>query len=209
MRICSIDGCGLKHKSKGLCQKHYQRTSECVAYKRAYNQTPERIAANKARGQTPEFKSYNKPYKQSLKGIAAAIAYSQTPERKAAKKAYNRTPEAKAKKNARQKVRRAIDELFCYSQSIRNLINISFYNGGFSKTSKTCKILGCSLEEAMALIGWFPGCHIHHIVYLKTANTKEDIERLNHHTNLIALTHKEHKALHAGRFELIPRKEKI
>ena len=82
-------------------------------------------------------------------------------------------------------------------------IATSFKRNGFKKDSKTAAILGCDFETAFKSIGWFRGCEIHHIVYLKTANTKEDVERLNHYTNLIALTHKEHRAVHKGIFELI------
>lgn len=93
------------------------------------------------------------------------------------------------------KNRIANDELFKTSSTIRKNISSSFKNGGYTKKSKTYKILGCSwgffkqyIEARFAngmcwdnygLHGW----HYDHIIPLATANTEEDIIKLCHYTN--------------------------
>ena len=196
MRICSIEGCGGKHKAKGLCKKHYDQTPERVVKKAIENAA--RYAANKeeirAKYFTPEVQ-------------AKLAALRATPEGKAKKAAIDAA--YKGKRAARAAARKKIDPMFTFRGNVRSLLYASFKNKGFKKNSKTSKLLGCDFETAIKSIGWFKGCEIHHIIPLETAKTKKDIIRLNHYTNLIALTPKEHKTLHMGIFELIPRKEKV
>lgn len=86
------------------------------------------------------------------------------------------------------------DGLFKLKCGLRSLITGSFKRKGFSKTSKTFSILGCSYEQFVAYMkskfqvgmtlknhgNW----HIDHIVPISSANTTEDVLRLNHYTNL-------------------------
>ena len=182
-KICIIEGCGKKHLAKGLCSTHYGQTPGRKASIKAYSQTSKSRAYQKAHRQTPECKAYQKIYRQAH-------------EYKTYQKAYHHT-------------RLRTDPPYRFSLNVRRLIRHSFKNGGCSKNTKTEKLLGCSFEEARAHVGWFPGCEVHHIIPLATGKTKEDIERLSHHTNLIALTIPEHAAVHAGIFELIPRNRAI
>ena len=116
-------------------------------------------------------------------------------------------PEYRDKCNARVNMlrlrRRKADPLCHFKDNMRSLIQQSFKGRGLKKNSRTIQILGCDVESAMKHMGWFPGCQIHHIVFMETAKTKEDVVRLNHYTNLIALTKEQHKALHRGVFELL------
>ena len=210
----------------------YRQTPEYKAYQTAYQQRPKRISYRKAHSQSPETKAYQKAYRETPKAKAAAKtlrqapkaqaairAYRQTPEykacrracdqtpkRKAAMRAFQQTPEQKAYQKTYQQIRLQADPAFRFKNVIRSLIYTSFKRRRIKKGSRTEQILGCSFKIAMKSIGWFPGCEVHHIVPLRAAQTENDIVRLNHYTNLIALTTEEHYALHSNQFELIPQK---
>ena len=195
-RVCGIEGCGGKYNALGVCKKHYDALPKSKAAKKARDASPERQAILRDRQRSPHYKA--------VKKINRA-----RPEFRAAKRARENTPQYKAQKNRYQMGRRQSDPFYRFKYNVRVLLAESFSDKGFRKDSRTAHLLGCSFEEAIISIGWFPGCEIHHIVPIHTANTKEDVERLSHHTNLIALSPKEHDALHADRFELIPRKSNI
>jgi hypothetical protein len=87
------------------------------------------------------------------------------------------------------------DKIFKFRNSLRSLIYSSFKRGSFNykKKSKTEFILGCTIEEFRNYIEskftdnmcfenhgkW----HLDHIIPLASANTEEDIIKLNHYTN--------------------------
>ncbi|MNJ57854.1 hypothetical protein D3C77_534630 [compost metagenome] len=67
---------------------------------------------------------------------------------------------------------------------------------GYAKSSKTETVLGCSYEDLVKYLeskflpgmtwenrGMF-GWHIDHVVPLSSASSAEEIEKLNHYTNL-------------------------
>lgn len=90
--------------------------------------------------------------------------------------------------------RRASDPLFAFKIRTRNLLRKAFDRNGFTKRSKSNKILGCSWEELVKHIecqfttgmSWDNRgeWHIDHIIPLATASCEDDIIRLNHFTNL-------------------------
>lgn len=114
----------------------------------------------------------------------------------------------KIKRNKYLVERRKNDEMFRLITNIRNLILNSFYEIGYSKSSKTQEILGCSFEEfriylESKFVNWMNwknrglyngeinfGWDIDHIIPLSKAKNKEDLIRLNHHTNLQPLCSK-------------------
>ena len=95
------------------------------------------------------------------------------------------------------KEREQVDIIYKYSRYIRKIIGNSFKrNNKFHKNSKTEQILGCTLEFFINYIlnlapkgtkledfGKF-GFHIDHIIPLSLATSQEEIEKLNHYTNL-------------------------
>lgn len=95
---------------------------------------------------------------------------------------------------AYQKNRRALDSLYAFKIRTRNLIRKAFDRNGFTKRSKSNKILGCSWEDLVKHIerqfttgmSWDNRSewHIDHIIPLATASCEDDIIRLNHFTNL-------------------------
>ena len=108
----------------------------------------------------------------------------------------------KDRRNKYLSERRENDPMFKLVTNIRNLINNSFYNSGYSKNSKTQEILGCSFEELSKYLeskfgfwmtwdnrgmynGEFDyGWDIDHIVPLSNANSVEELVKLNHYSNL-------------------------
>lgn len=104
--------------------------------------------------------------------------------------------------------RRQNDPLFKLITNVRNLIYNSFYYNGYSKNSKTEDLLGCTFEELKIYLeskfeSWMTwenrglynsefdyGWDIDHIIPLSSANTEEDIIKLNHYTNLQPLCSK-------------------
>lgn len=102
------------------------------------------------------------------------------------------------------KHKRQIDPIHKLKQNTRNLIRNSFKKTGYSKTSKTFQILGCTFEDLNRYLfenakKKYPDFtpkdylvkgkyHIDHIIPLVTAKTEEDVIKLNHYTNLQLLT---------------------
>lgn len=99
----------------------------------------------------------------------------------------------KQKKNAYQKYRKATDPLFKLKGNIRNLIGLSMNRNGYTKTSMTYEILGCSYEEFKVYIeskflegmSWDNRSewHLDHIIPVSYGLTEEEILALNHHSN--------------------------
>ena len=92
--------------------------------------------------------------------------------------------------------------------NIRKMINRSFKRLGYSKSSKTNEILGCSFEELIKYLeskfeNWMTwenkglyngeldyGWDINHIIPLSSVKTEEEVLKLNHYTNLQPLCSK-------------------
>lgn len=99
----------------------------------------------------------------------------------------------KHKINEYNKKRKLIDPLFKLSGNTRSLIKQSFTRGGYSKKSKTFKILGCSFEEFKIYLErqFIKGMnwenqgkwHMDHIYPISLAKDEEHLIRLNHYTN--------------------------
>ena len=104
-------------------------------------------------------------------------------------------------KNVRRK-RYHSDEMFRCTSAIRSLIRKNIVKKGYSKTSRTFEILGCSYEEFKKHIesnwdDWMTwdnhglyngeekcGWDLDHIVPVSSAQCEEDIYRLNHYSNI-------------------------
>lgn len=100
------------------------------------------------------------------------------------------------------KLSKSNDNLWKLSSRMRSMIGNSLRSNGYSKSSKTEEILGCSFEEFKLYLesrfeDWMTwenyglfngelnyGWDIDHIIPLDSAETEEDIIKLNHYTNL-------------------------
>jgi len=95
------------------------------------------------------------------------------------------------------------DPFWAMKQNIRFNIGNSFRRGGYSKESQACKIIGLPYEDFIPyLISKFKDTygeewdgkepvHLDHIIPLATAQTKDDVIRLCHYTNLQLLKAKD------------------
>lgn len=112
--------------------------------------------------------------------------------RKERMKQYNQNNKERINKYLKQ--RRQTDPLFKLNRNLRNRTYKAFKNKGYSKTSKTQQMLGVDWEVAKAHIerqftkgmnwGNYGEWHIDHIISLASANTKEEMMKLCHYTNL-------------------------
>jgi len=100
------------------------------------------------------------------------------------------------------KIKNEINQIFKFTNSVRNGIRRGLQNKKPSKNLRTLEILGCSFDEFKIYLeskfepwmnwqnkglynGTFNyGWDIDHIIPLATAKTEEDVIRLNHYTNL-------------------------
>jgi hypothetical protein len=108
------------------------------------------------------------------------------------------------------------DKIFKFRLNISNLIRQSFNNGSYTKKSKLQEILGCTYEEFVTYIesrfeDWMNwenhgkyngdfnyGWDIDHIIPISTAQTIEDVIKLNHYTNLQPLCSKVNRNIKRG-----------
>jgi len=106
------------------------------------------------------------------------------------------------KEYEQKKIRLKNDHLFKLGCNLRSLIRSSFVLGGFKKNTKTQVILGCSFLELKNYfeskfepwMTWenrglyngekFYGWDIDHIIPVSSANTIEELIKLNHYSNL-------------------------
>lgn len=107
------------------------------------------------------------------------------------KSEYHSRPQTKVRKNLYNKKRRKTDRLYKIKDCIRRRINTYVKE----KKKSTLECLGCTTEFFMDYIesqfkdgmtwdnhgrdGW----HLDHIIPLASANTEEEIYKLNHYTN--------------------------
>jgi hypothetical protein len=107
---------------------------------------------------------------------------------------YNNKEEQNRKSNKRRVKRLKSDSLYKITHNIRSLILVSFKNQFTTKSKKTIEILGCSFEEFKIHLeskfdenmNWDNQgsyWHMDHIIPISSAETEEDVYRLNHYTN--------------------------
>ena len=111
------------------------------------------------------------------------------------KKYYQKNKEEVIRKNYEYcKYKTSTDSLYKLRRGIRALILVSFRNQFTTKSKKTIEILGCSFEEfKLHLESKFDDkmnwqnqgtyWHMDHIIPISSAQTEEDVYRLNHYTN--------------------------
>lgn len=177
---------GLQNKCK-YCQKEYlekNKEQAKVNYRIRYKNNRENILKNSRKSKQKnkeKNREYNKSYAEKNKDSISE---------------YQRIYHQKNKEEItlKRKIRRNTNTLVQLSHNMRAMISASFNKKGFKKSKKTERILGCTIEnfkiyiESKFLEGmswenrslW----HVDHYYPQSMANTAEELEELNHHTNL-------------------------
>jgi hypothetical protein len=125
----------------------------------------------------------------------------------------------KEKRNQYLSRRRKNDVMFRLTTNIRNLINNSFYESGYSKKTRTEEIIGCSFNEMRFYLesrfeDWMDwenrgiytgefnsGWDIDHIIPISSAKSEQEIINLNHYTNLQPLCSKINRDIKKNKIE--------
>jgi hypothetical protein len=155
--------------------------------------------ANKVKCKTQR-KKYDK--KRYVKNRDKLLAYQRSylEQNRTKRIAYRKRYYIKNKGSIIKKVykykvdRMKIDPLFRFKNRLNTLIRISITKYGYTKKSKTQKILGCSFDEFKQYMEskfksgmtWsnHGEWHIDHIIPVALANTEEAAIKLNHYSNL-------------------------
>lgn len=121
----------------------------------------------------------------------------------------NNKEQIKESNRINSKKKRDIDPLYRISGNIRRMISRAFMRNGYTKKSRTYKILGCDFDYLVSYlelrfepwmnwgnygkysnkvysIGW----DIDHIIPISSASTQEELVKLSHYTNLQPLCSK-------------------
>lgn len=160
----------IKKQKKEYFKKYRQKNIEYIKEKdKKYRETHKEEAKKYSEKYRKEHKQYFKDY---------------------SKKYINKNKKGKIKIKYKNK------ELIKFKQQIRCLISKSFSKKKFIKKENTEKILGCSFEKFYKhLLQTYKNnygrdydgiekVHIDHIIPLATANTEEEVIKLNYYTNL-------------------------
>lgn len=157
-----------------------------------------------------KIKKYVEDNKEKIAKASSEWAKNNPDKILAASKKWRENNKDKANKiNAEsRKKRKESDIVFRVSCNVRTMMSKSFSRGGYSKKSKTYKILGCSYEEFKEYIesqfeDWMTwdnygkyngeeeyGWDIDHITPISSAINENDVIELNHFTNLQPLCSK-------------------
>lgn len=185
-----------KHKDGLSCH-----CKNCISkYKKEYyllnsKNIKERVSKNSLL-KTDKKSEYDKIYRQLNKDRISKLRHEYYTK--------NRTKQLESSKNYIRN-RRKLDPLFKLKMDMRTMLNKIFKHSGFTKKSKTFEILGCNYDEFKIYLeskfepwmnwenrGNWNGIpnetniswDIDHIEPITEGKTEQDINKLNHYTNL-------------------------
>jgi hypothetical protein len=184
----------LKSKNKNLLnnetinenrRKNYLKKKETINENRRdnYSENKERI--------TEEIKRY---YEKNKDFINEKRRDKYNVDKLSLKYYYN-NKESQNKKSLERKIKKLNnDPFYKLIHNIRCLVRISFKNQFTIKSKRTIEILGCSFEDFKLYLeskfdenmNWDNQgsyWHMDHIIPISSAESKEDVYRLNHYTN--------------------------
>jgi hypothetical protein len=153
-------------------------------------------------------KKYNSQNKEKINEYQNQYQKEYRKENKEKNKEYNKKYQKENRKKINEyyksyrKNRIQNDSLFRFSSYTRTLIKGSFKrNNKFKKNTKTENILGCTIEEFRNYIEIkftkkmtfenYGEWHLDHIIPISSAQTEEEVIRLNHYTNFQPMWAKE------------------
>jgi hypothetical protein len=136
-------------------------------------------------------KAYREANKDKINARIKAYREANRDKERARQKAYREANREEI--NNRKNKRRKTDYLFKLRENISSLIRNSINKKGYTKKSKTYKILGCTYKEFKKHIErqftkgmtWdnYGKWHLDHIYPVAKAKDEEELLRLNHYTN--------------------------
>lgn len=143
------------------------------------------------------YKAWAKANAERLAEYSRQYRAEHADEIKAKRQAYDKANRPRI--TAYHKFKRYHDPIFSVSVRVRSLIKKSLENRGYSKDTKTYKILGCDFATLWAHLKktWKENYgteyngepyHIDHIIPLATAKTKQEVLELCYYENLQMLT---------------------
>ena len=190
-------------------QKEYQKINQDIIseYQKEYRVKNKDIIKDRSKDRV---KKYSKEYYELNREKIIKYSKEYRLENLEYKKQYSKEYRIKnkLKRYDYHKLKMSTDTIYLLSKKIRDNILRCLKNNGYSKSSKTQDIIGCSFEEFKNYIeskfeDWMEwgnkglyngdfkyGWDIDHIIPLSSAATEEDIIRLNHYTNLQPLCSK-------------------
>jgi hypothetical protein len=186
----------------------YKDKEKRLEYKKIYSEiNKERIYENNNKWRV-ENKEYIKEYYQKNKDKKVKYYLKNKEKIAESKKKYyqNNKEEINNKAKTYNKKRKEIDSLFKLKCNTRVLIGNSIKNKGYTKQSKTFKILGCSYEDFKKHLErqftkgmtwenqgqW----HLDHIYPVSLAKDEQEVIKLNHYTNFQPLWAKDNLEKH-------------
>lgn len=199
----------LHKEERDLYIKNYNEDhrEERREYKKNYDKThkEERRQQSKIYREihNEEIKQKEKDYRENNKERVSQTRHKTYIKNKYKKVLYMQ--KTKKRRNKRIKDKYQTDPLFKMKTNVRNSVKGAFKKQGFSKNSKTAKIVGCDwgfLYDHLFLsfisnYDRYPTendiLEIDHIIPISTAKTEEDVIRLNHHTNFQWLLKKDNR----------------
>lgn len=190
----------IKPKNRISNKKYYEKNKDKVKekQKKFYKENDENREKRNKRN-----REYEKNNKEKIKVRKKIYTENNKEKIKATKKNYRDNNREKINETRRQ--RKKVDVLYKLTCDIRGLISSSIKSGGYTKKTRTYKILGCTFEEFKLYIEskfepWMnwenrgnpkdniielnKTWDIDHITPTSSATTEEEIIKLNHYTNL-------------------------
>ena len=188
-----------KERLRLKCQEYRkQNKNKIKEYNRNYYQTNKEKISNKRKKYLKDYYANNKEKWKK---------YNNTEERKIYQKEYNKKYREINRKelNKKNKNKRENDIKYKMISRTRNLVNMCFKKNKYKKNSKTHNIIGCDYDFFVNyLLKTFKNNYgyeynndenvqIDHIIPLSTANSVEEVIKLNHYTNLQLLKEEDNR----------------
>jgi hypothetical protein len=180
-----------REKAKDQARKHYEANREkAKEYQRKW------AAANPEKAKQYQRKHYKANSEKRIQDAAKWHVANPKKAKESSRKYYeaNREKRIQSVVKRRAKKRKEGDPVCLMTERVRSRIHMALRQKGFSKKSKTEKMLGCSFRHFTKHIesqftdgmSWDNRSewHLDHILPLACATTIEGLEMLSHYTNI-------------------------
>ena len=146
-----------------------------------------------------KYKEYRKVYQKSDKRREYKEVYLKSDKYKEHRKVYQKSAKYKEHRKSRHEERSSTDPLFRLTRRLRAAVRGGLKRQGYTKRSLTYQLLGADsdtvhqhlIDSAIRNYGSFTDIsdyHIDHVIPCASANTEDELIKLQHYTNLQLLT---------------------